>query len=115
MTTTKLAPTVDVIDAWLARTKKFNADGSQKFATEYAHYGVNIWTKGSRARCITDRVVSVEGLVGYDTIVGEGSSNGSRHYIIWAPQIIRAEGWVVGEDTEMTTSEIPVPVTPGGA
>lgn len=95
---TKLAPTAEAIDAWMAKEKKFWPDGTQKYATEYAEYGVNVWTKSSRARCITTRVVSNEGVVGYWTIVGEGSSNGCRRYIVWEPQIIKAEGWIVGQD-----------------
>ena len=102
MTYAKLAPTPEAIDAWRARTKQFNVDGTVKYATEYADYGVNIWTKASRARCVVSRVVGKDGVVGYGTIVGEGSSNGSRHYIIWAPQIVRAEGWVVGSDEPVT-------------
>jgi hypothetical protein len=66
---------------------------------------VNIWTKSSEARCVTRRVVSDKGVVGYETIRGEGSSNGCRVYIVWASQIVRAEGYVIGKDKDKDEDE----------
>jgi hypothetical protein len=96
LTTEKIAPTVEAIDAWRARQKrepKIIGD------TEYQmmigdHYEVNIWTKSSACRCITRRVEH-DGKVWYWTIKGEGSSNGCREYEIPADKIVRAEGWMV--------------------
>lgn len=101
MTNTKLAPTVEAIDAWLAR-QTFRGYGPDGVWVDSPIYGVNIWTKGSRCRCIVSRFVGGgerggrPGVVYYETIRGEGSSNGCRHTFIAAPDIVRAEGWTVG-------------------
>lgn len=91
----KIAPTVAAIDAWRAQTEKNKPEGAI-YANDYDQYGVNIWTKGSMCRYITSRGEH-KGRVYYWTIRGEGSSNGSRDTAIWADDIVRAEGWIVGE------------------
>lgn len=79
--TTPLAPTVEAIDDF------YNGP-------DRSFRGVNIWTKGSKCRCITGRQEE-RGHVWYWTIRGEGSSNGSREYAIRADKIVRAEGWEI--------------------
>lgn len=71
----KIAPTIEAIDEWRARG-----------------HGVDIWTKASACRCIVGRYAR-SGIVSYETIVGTGSSNGSRRYKIPVSEIVRAEAW----------------------
>ena len=85
--TTKLAPTVEAIDAWRAR-------GPRGTHPTDPHHGVNIWTKAGRVRCVTGKIIW-QGRVHYTTIRGEGSSNGCRETLVDAAKIVRAEGWVV--------------------
>lgn len=92
----RIAPTAEAIDAWRAQEDANRPKGA-RYATEYDQYGVNVWTKASRSRCIVGRIVSVvDDSIWYATIRGEGSSNGGRETFIPASKIVRAEGWIVG-------------------
>lgn len=95
MTTTPLAPTVEAIDEWLGRTQP-RADGSYHANDE--SWMVDVRTKSGQWRCITMRH-SGSGIgrhgqpeLGYWTIRGEGSSNGSRETWIFGYQIVEARG-----------------------
>lgn len=100
-----IAPTVEAIDEWLAQEAANKPDGAV-FAHEYDQYGVNIWTKAGSCRCITGKqhgLGSTNGYTdrpGYWTIRGEGSSNGGRDTWVFAHKIVRAVGWIVGEDVK---------------
>ncbi len=98
-----IAPTVEAIDAWLAQTEKHKPEGAI-FATEYDHYGVNVWTKAGSCRCIAGHsgghgmgIYNGVDSPGYWTIRGEGSSNGGRDTWVWAHKIVRAVAVIIGE------------------
>lgn len=95
-----IAPTVEVIDEWLALEKKHKPEGAH-YATEYASFGVNIWTKASQSRCIASKVRDQYGKTWYWTIKGEGSSNGCRKYAIPEDKIVRAVGTIVGDEDQI--------------
>lgn len=92
-----IAPTVEAIAAWRAQTGK-------TYRHENGHetpdsFGVNVWTKSGSCRCIVGGGGLGDGdLPGYWTIRGEGSSNGGRDTWIPAHKIVRAVGWIVGEN-----------------
>lgn len=88
----QLAPTAEAIDAWLARQPR-RADG--RSTSDMDQYGVNVWTRAGRCRCICGSGDRSErgGEAGYLTIRGEGSSNGGRVTWIAARKIVRAVGW----------------------
>ena len=99
---TKLAPTVEAIDAWLA-LEEANKPPGAVFATEYDNYGVDIRTKAGRWRCITMRQHGMglwrgADVPGYWTIRGEGSSNGCRETWVEVPRIVEARGWRIFDD-----------------
>jgi hypothetical protein len=89
-----ITPTVEGIDAWRAQTEANKPEGAY-YANDYDQYMVDIWTKASRARCVTSRVEH-NGHIWYWTIKGEGSSNGCREYAIRADKIVRAVGHIIG-------------------
>jgi hypothetical protein len=99
---TKLAPTVEAIDAWLA-LQEANKPPGARFANEYDQYGVDVRTKAGSWRNVTMRqhgmgIVNGVDAPGYWTIRGEGSSNGGRETWISAPHIVQARGWRIFDD-----------------
>jgi len=79
---TKLAPTKEAINAHRA--------------TDTSHYGVAIRTKRGSWRCVVATARNAYGDdLGYWTIAGEGSSNGSRRTFIRYDEVVEARGYIV--------------------
>jgi hypothetical protein len=83
---TRLTPTMEAIDAWIARTEHDPKTGHIRSWCDDS-YMVDIRTKSGRWRCITSKRGD-----GYWTIRGEGSSNGCRETWVPADRIVEARG-----------------------
>jgi hypothetical protein len=110
-TETKIAPTAEAIDAWLAQQPR-RPDGSIRHDDPW--YMVNIWTVSGRVRCINigSKSTAFDGTVRYRAIRGVGNSSAGRTTLVREDAIVRAVGIRGGPDAEDGPDELCVDDTP---